>query len=338
MGNPAISIIVPIYNVEEYISKCLESILAQTITNIEVIVVNDGSTDKSSAICEAYAIKDQRLKVIQQNKQGVSAARNAGINQATGNFIGFVDGDDYIEINMYEKLYQACLETRSDIAICTLGREINGELMNLDRDGDEENQLVFNNEAAMSELFKGHLYRFSLCNKLFNKKCFAGITFPVGRIHEDLSTTYKLFANADQTVYLDFIGYIYVKREESILTKAYYEKRLEAFIGWEEIVPYMRKEYPQLGKIVNACFTYNCIDHIYYISDQVRKRNDRVKFLKSIRIYIRKDKWEIFKNGLLSLKSKLIILLFCCNITVFSLLHRIAKLKVKGKKPLSGSK
>lgn len=109
-----------------------------------------------------------------------------------------------------------------------MGREINGKLINNEVESFYTKEL--NNVEAMEELFKGVLYRFSLCNKLFKRSCFENVHFPVGRIHEDLSTTYKLFANANQAVYINYIGYIYVKQKNSILTTAYYEKRLDAFI------------------------------------------------------------------------------------------------------------
>src|SRR5690625_7031624 len=142
---PAISIIVPVYNVNTYLEKCLKSILNQTFTDVEVIVVNDGSTDQSGLICDEYAEKDKRIKVIHQAKKGVSAARNTGINRATGDFIGFVDGDDYIDKSMYENLYQACMETGSSISICKLGRKINGEIIN--DDGAECYTLELNNRS-----------------------------------------------------------------------------------------------------------------------------------------------------------------------------------------------
>jgi glycosyltransferase involved in cell wall biosynthesis len=219
---PIISIIVPINNLEMYMEKCVESILNQTLTNIEVILVNDGSTDRSGEICEEFAQKDSRVKVIQQEYKGVNSARNAGLSTARGEFIGFVDGDDRIDVNMYTTLYKLCLDSESDIGICKLGREISGSIIN----GDS-NELVqeFDHIESMKQLFKGVLYRFSLCNKLFNKKCFKNVTFPEGRIHEDLSTTYKLFANGNKAIFSNYIGYIYIKRENSILTKKYNEKR-----------------------------------------------------------------------------------------------------------------
>lgn len=119
---------------------------------------------------------------------------------------------------------------------------------------------MFDNVGAMRELFKGILYRFSVCNKLFHKNCFKDIKFPDGRIHEDLATTYKLFSNWEKSVYTNYSGYVYVKREDSILTRKYNPKRLEAFAAWEEILRFMMVCYSQLKDEYIACFAYWIID------------------------------------------------------------------------------
>lgn len=322
---PTVSVIVPVYNLEPYIERCLDSILVQTFTHFEVIVVNDGSTDKSGEICNEYAKRDHRIRVFHQQSKGVSSARNKGVEVATGDYIGFVDGDDYIVEDMYEKLYQACIETRSSIAICKLGREINGGLTNDDIGNFYSSQL--NHEEAMRELFKGVLYRFSLCNKLFKKDCFENVLFPVGRIHEDLSVTYKLFANAEQTIYLNFIGYIYVKRNNSILTTSYYEKRLDAFIGWDEIISFMQQEYLQLSSEVMECFAYSIVDHFYYILNQVEDKNDQKKYLNGVQISIRKHYKDIRKSATLSLTYKFIISVINYNVNLFVIMNSMKKLK-----------
>ena len=239
-----ISIIVPIYNVENYISRCIESILNQSLVEIELILVDDGSSDNSGYICDKYAKNDSRIKAIHKENGGVSSARNLGVKVSTGKYIGFVDPDDYVDIDMYKKLYELCIKSNSDIAICKLGREINGNIINK---SDDEVLLELNNLEGMRELFKGELYRFSLCNKLFNKKCFDNIKFPEGRIHEDLSTTYRLFANSNKSIYTNYMGYIYVKRENSILTSKYSEKRLQSFVGWDEIIDFMSNKYSEVS-------------------------------------------------------------------------------------------
>lgn len=301
---PEISIIVPVYNVENYINGCIDSILNQEFKNFELILVNDGSTDKSGLICDEYEKKDDRVKVIHQEYKGVSAARNVGINNAKGHYIGFVDSDDYIYKDMYSTLYNLCEQTNSDIGVCKLFREIDGKIINLD---DKLIIKEMDNEEAMKELFKGILYRFSLANKLFKKSCFNGVEFPEGRIHEDLSTTYKLFANSAKTVYTNSTGYVYVKRSNSILTKQFYEKRLDAFYGWDEILQFMKYYSNELDEYVNSAFGYGSIDNIFYILNQVNDKVSREKYLSKIRIYTKKYNRELMKNSNLSVKQKFII-------------------------------
>lgn len=252
--------------------------------------------------------------VIAQEYGGVSAARNTGVKASQGEFIGFVDGDDYIDKNMYQELYSLCKETNSDISICKLGREINGELINEVQDHFIKEM---DNIAAMRELFKGVLYRFSLCNKLFNRKCFVNIQFPEGRIHEDLSTTYKLFAKADKVVYTNNIGYIYVKRENSILTSKFNNRRLDAFIGWNEILIFMKIKYPNLSKEFITCFVFSCIDNLYYILNQVKSKGEKTELLGTIQFYVRKYYKDIIKINMYSMKYKYLITLLNYNISFF---------------------
>lgn len=332
---PTISIIVPVYNVEAYLNNCLDSIRAQIFTNFEVILVNDGSTDASGAICDDYVEKDERFHVIHQVNEGVSSARNVGVSRAKGSFIGFVDGDDYIDKNMYQILYTLCLTKNSDIAICKLGRSINGQLIN--NYSDEKNIKEFNNLEAMRELFKGVLYRFSLCNKLFSKKCFEHIYFPVGRIHEDLSTTYKLMASANKVVYINYLGYIYVKQKNSILTTIYSQKRLDAFIGWNEILDFMDRHYTELTDEFISSFTYWCIDNIYLIMKQVHNKREKIRFVNVIQSYIRKYYWEIARNKHVSLKYKYLVTVISLHAKLFLFSNQVKKLTRRNKRGINSS-
>jgi glycosyltransferase involved in cell wall biosynthesis len=307
---PEISIIVPVYNVENYLEDCLDSILAQSFQHFEVILVNDGSIDKSGFICDDYAKRDNRIKVIHQEYRGVSNARNIGIALAKGEFIGFVDSDDRIDIHMYKTLYELCKETGSHISICKLGREIDGELINGDSKGFIKEM---DNEDGLRELFKGILFRFSLCNKLFKKSCFKDVVFPEGRIHEDLATTYKLFAAAEKSIYINYIGYIYVKRQNSILTSKFNERRLNAFIAWEEILLFMTYNYKILMQEVVACFGYWCVDNIHYILNQVGNNNQREKYLFAIQNVLNKIFLRLILNRTLTMKHKLTITMLRCS-------------------------
>ncbi len=320
---PKLSIIVPIYNVGDYLKKCIESVLAQSFSDFELILIDDGSTDQSGEICDAYAETDQRIKVIHKPNEGVSSARNTGIRAANGSYIGFVDPDDWISQEMYQTLYDLLQKTGSDIAICKFKREIDGNIVEPEKIEPIIKEL--NHIEALNELFKGQLYRFSLCNKLFKKKCFEKISFPEGRIHEDLSTTYKLFARADKVVYTSYAGYIYVKREGSILNAAYARKRLQAFIGWQEIIEYMEIEYPTLLERVRASFTYWCIDNIHYVLQQVTDQNQRAEFLESIQGYTRKYKSGIINNKFINVKGKVILSLFNIDIRLISTIYSSRK-------------
>ncbi len=299
-----ISIIVPIYDVERYLPKCIESILNQTFKEFELILVDDGSPDNSGIICDEYSKRDERIKVIHKENGGVSSARNVGLDSALGEYIGFVDPDDYIDKYMYQKMIEMCITKNADVSICKFAREINGQ-----RNKDEEEFYIreLDNVNGLRECFKGILYRHSLCNKLFKKKCFEGISFPEGRIHEDLSTTYRLLANSNKSIYINYQGYIYVKRENSILTSRFSEKRLQAFDGWQEILDFMVVKYPEIKEEVIACFSYACIDNTYYILNRVIDKKIRNKYIDYIKLHSKKFSNEIYKNSLLSKKNKLII-------------------------------
>ena len=307
MNQIDISIIVPIYNVELYLEKCINSILNQTFKNFELLLVNDGSTDNSGEICDKYARVDNRIKVIHKENGGLSSARNEGLKNALGEYFAFVDSDDYIDYRMYETLFGLIKENQADISICNFIRQYNGKI---EYKEDTYIMNIFNTEEALQEMFKGNLYRFSVCNKLFHKRCFSGVIFPEGRIHEDLSTSYRLFSNAKKVVYTNFPGYIYVKREESILTSSYSEKRLQAFIGWDEIIEYISKRHPVVMNRAYECYVYTCLNHISEIIIQVNDDIKKIRFLDFIRKKQIKYLKYIMFNVELNFKIKLHIIIF----------------------------
>jgi glycosyltransferase involved in cell wall biosynthesis len=319
---PEISIIVPVHNVEKYLEDCINSILDQSFNNFEIILVNDGSTDRSGNICDFYVQKDKRVRVVHQEYGGVSAARNVGVCISKGDYIGFVDGDDRIDKDMYKKLYTLCSNKNSDIAICKLGRVIDGKIINQD---NIEFVKEMDNIEGMRELFRGVLYRFSLCNKLFKKSCFENVEFPEGRIHEDLSTTYKFFAKAKKVIYTNYIGYFYVKRAYSILTSKYNEKRLDAFLGWDEILQFMNNQYPNLSGEFIPCFVYSCIDHVYYILNQIENKEEKKRHLSNIKFYVNKHYKKILTCGNYPKKYKYLILIIHYNIRIVMLIDKFKR-------------
>ena len=212
-----ISVIVPVYNVEKYLRRCIDSIINQTYTNLEIILVDDGSPDNCGKICDEYADKDSRIKVIHQQNGGLSAARNAGLDIATGDYIGFVDSDDYIAPEMYEKLYEALVQSDADVSICNFQRV--DEEGNRLKTREKINNDIFTNYQALTELQgnKGLCF-IIVCNKLFNKALFNEVRFPLGKKCEDNYIAHKLIYNSKRAVCIDDILYYYLQRETSIMS------------------------------------------------------------------------------------------------------------------------
>lgn len=209
---PKISVIVPVYNCEAYVGRCLESILAQDYRNIEVIVIDDGSTDSSSGICREYAAMDERVVLIRQVNGGLSAARNTGLNRATGDYVTFVDGDDYIDCQMLSQ-YVHYLGTSPNAIVIAGHREVlNGEVIS-------ENRMKYcrlSQDDALEELYKDYTFRNFMWNKIYKRSMFNSIRFPVGKAYEDLQIQYKLFENNEEFIISPFCGYNYVQRYRSI--------------------------------------------------------------------------------------------------------------------------
>lgn len=222
-----ITIIVPIYKVEGYLQRCINSILKQTYSNLEIILVDDGSPDNCGKICDEYAIQDERIKVIHKENGGLSDARNAGIDIANGDYITFVDSDDWIHTQYIEKLYSLLVKTNSDISICNFTKT-NTE--NVQIDNCKEDVLEFTNLEALEQFYDKFSVQIVVAwGKLYKKCLFKNIRFPIGRIHEDEFTTYKLLYKANKIALTTNPLLYYWQREDSIMGSGYNIKhRLDA--------------------------------------------------------------------------------------------------------------
>ena len=217
--NKKISVIVPAYNVEKYIEKCINSIIKQSYKNIEVIVVDDGSTDKTSKICDKIAKADNRIVVIHQQNQGLSQARNNGIKVATGNYISLVDGDDIVGENFLQNMISA---VHSNIDVVISGyKTIDGSENEIDI--NQKASITLSGQEATIELLTQQENYFVIAwNKLYEKDLFTenNIWYPVGRIHEDNLTTYRLLSKARNVAIIDAADYLYIKHPGSITSKS----------------------------------------------------------------------------------------------------------------------
>lgn len=301
---PEISIIVPVYNVEKYLQQCLDSILAQSFENFEVILVNDGSTDSSGEICSLYTKKDNRIKIYHKKNGGVSSARNIGVKLCTGKYILFVDSDDYILKDYCEKLLKISQKSNSDIVICKMVRELSKNKKT------QYNKKFLNREEALIEMFKGNLYRFSLSAKLFKASIVKEEIFPTGMIHEDQGTTYKYFLKAKKVLYIDYPGYVYFYRENSILTEPYNKRRLDSFDHWKKIILNLKNESKNIKKEMFKRYSYWIIDNIFYILNSNEDKNIKLKYLSTIKQSIKGHKIKLLQHSLNDIKQFILLFIF----------------------------
>ncbi|MGI6776614.1 MAG: glycosyltransferase family 2 protein [Acetivibrionales bacterium] len=237
MGKPAVSIIIPVYNMEKYILNCLESVLNQTFEDIEIIVINDGSVDNSLGIINEYAGRDERIIVINQENRGLSHSRNQGILAAKGRYLSFIDSDDTVKKDFIEKMFYRCQEDGSDIVVCNYIEVYEGTKKLKYNSFFESKSL--DRLDAMRELIRDYSIKSFVWNKLFSKTIFDSnnILFKEGVLYEDLYTTYKLFFYANRVSFLDDYLYYYLQREGSItnsISARHIEYRMNALeeIKW----------------------------------------------------------------------------------------------------------
>ena len=256
---PLITIIVPVYNVEAYLAECVDSILAQTHRNLEILLVDDGSPDRCPQICDEYAQKDSRIRVIHKPNGGLSDARNAALEVARGEYIAFIDSDDWIAPDMMEYLLHGITGYRASIACCEVTNvyTYRMEYKNLDSDR------VYTAEVALNELFFDRMENYA-CNKLFKAELWKDVRFPVGRNFEDILTIYKTFERADRISVLREPKYFYRIRTDSLSGSRDFKNRLHIYgavvARYEEAAPRMPKYRAPLFRRVRN----------YYISELSR--------------------------------------------------------------------
>lgn len=215
MKESLISVIVPVYKVENYLNKCVQSIVNQTYQNLEIILVDDGSPDKCPQMCDEWKIRDSRIKVVHKSNGGASSARNAGLEIATGNYIGFVDSDDYIDRTMFETLHDMLLGSSVKVSCCSIFRlTSSGTLMKVNNVTDKKSWDV---AGAVNAVFYGQADT-SMCNKLFNREIFEDLRFPEGESNEEFTLLIPALVKSGGIICTGEALYYYREREGSVTT------------------------------------------------------------------------------------------------------------------------
>lgn len=287
-----ISVIVPVYNVIEYLDRAVLSIVNQTYRDLEIILVDDGSTDGSSLECDNWSWKDERIKVIHKENGGLSDARNAGLNIATGDYVMFPDSDDYIDNDFCEKMISQMANPKVTLVCCGfLITDING---NESVSAPKERRLLSKKEAIEDIISSGNDVRPSACNKLFKRCLFDDIRFNTDVVQEDTESMPRIIDNGDMVVVTNETFYHYIKRPGSISTKREFDaKNIEFLRCMNRYASFYRTKYPELF----AKYTYYQMSNYFGIlSLLVRCNSSYRSFLYEMRLRVGVLRW-FFKAG-----------------------------------------
>lgn len=296
--DPLISVIVPVYNVEQYLEVCIKSIVTQTYKRIEILIIDDGSTDSSGVMCDEWSKKDDRIKVIHTENKGLSAARNYGLNIANGDYIIFVDSDDYVEKNFFSNLFRVLLEHQADIAIAPMCHV--KEETNLCIDFHEKEIIQeYDSRAAIIESFYQKKFSCNAPSKIFKKDLFLSIRFPEGRVTEDLAIAYKLFESSSKIVATNKWGYFYRQRNKSIL-HSFNKKRLDALEWLDEMARHFGANDVELIKALH-CRMINVAVHLAL---DIPQKNEYKKENSLVWSYIKKYRTETLFNNSARLQDR----------------------------------
>lgn len=255
MSIPKISIIVPIYNVEPYIHRCVDSILAQTYPNIEVVLVDDGSPDRCGEICDEYARQDTRVIVIHRENGGLSAARNSGIDACHGEYIGFVDSDDCIYSEMYERLYNDIMRFSTKLSFCHANGYYGGDFLPPDY---SQTTICETNTNVMRRALEESIW-WSAWTKLYHRSLFDNIRFPEGKTNEDLPVTIRIYDRCDQIAINYNKLYNYCIRKDSITTSRLNPRKFDIIDNASDVIDYLHDTHPELMPAARGILLSNAL-------------------------------------------------------------------------------
>ncbi len=286
-----VSVVVPVYNVEPYIHKCVNSILSQTMQDLEIILVDDGAKDNSGKICDEYAEQDTRICVIHKANGGLSDARNTGVQVATGDYILFVDSDDYIDERMVDRLYYLAEEHAVDMAVCGV--------YNVYADGakaqyNELEEFLCDNTQALGYIMVGQKIPGTICNKLIRSDIAKRLQFPVGRLYEDAFYTTQLMQTVRSVYVTTEPMYYYFHRGGSITTTPFREKDMDVVEAYQENLTVVKQQFPEIigqaqFRLTWAYFT--ALDRMLQLKEYKKAHR-----YKEVLQYLRKNTWSVITS------------------------------------------
>jgi len=304
VSTPLISVIVPVYKVEPYLRKCVDSIIAQTYTNLEIILVDDGSPDNCGKICDEYAEKDSRIKVVHKENGGLSDARNAGLDIMQGEYVAFVDSDDWVLSNYVKDMHENLMKYDADISVSGIIYVYENNKKNITLAVSDIDGLYTQQEAVENLFYQKGIYP-SAYSKLYKAKLFENICYPKGKINEDSAITYKIFCLCDKISYTKTSNYYYLQRVGSIENSRFSPKKMDAIDIVDEMLVWIEKNKPEYKKAA-ICRFIGMNLRIY--REIVRNKEDFSIEKKKIKNNIKKYRLQVILNA----KAKFKVRLACC--------------------------
>lgn len=302
---PLISVIVPVFKVEPWLKRCIQSILNQTYRNLEIILVDDGSPDRCGDMCDRFAREDNRVKVIHRENGGLSAARNSGLNICRGEYIGFVDSDDVIHPEMYSRLYADICQFETPLAFCQTLMCFDGCVSFPPTDAKTA---CFSPKRILQESLSEIIW-FSAWTKLYHRSLFEGIRFPEGRTNEDYPVSVRIFDRCDR-IAVDFNKlYAYCKRANSITTSSSVHNAYDQIISAQEVLDYIKEPHPDFASLASRILLSSCVGFLLktdgvYANEFKAKRNE-------VFYIIRRNFFEGIRNPYLRLSQKALLTAAC---------------------------
>lgn len=313
-SNELISVIVPIYNIESYIEKCIESIVNQDYRNIEIILVDDGSTDTSGMICDKYEKIDSRIKVLHKKNGGLSDARNFGMKNANGKYLIFIDGDDYVKENFISRLYHNLCFYKADISVCAFSYIFEDGRVEKYNVKEKDKIRVFNPKQALECMLDSN-FSFKQCawNKLYKKELFQNTQYPFGMLYEDLGTTYKLIVDSKKIVYDSTSLYYYVQRNTSITkTYRYNEKEKNRILMVNEMTEFIDDKFKNIKNRTNY---FRATQYLAVINVMFMAGEKDLQFINESKKVIKKNLLNVLKYG--NIKQIMQFYIFVLNMNIY---------------------
>jgi glycosyltransferase involved in cell wall biosynthesis len=296
-----ISVIIPVYNVEKYVGRCIESVLGQTYRNLEIWLVDDGATDSSGKICDEYARKDERIRVIHKENGGLSDARNTAIEKMTGKYVTFIDSDDFVADCFIERLYRHARKYQAEVVI-------SGFLPTKKTTAEytlEKKIEIYTAEEALKELLYQKKYNTSAWGKLYLSSLFEQVRYPKGKLYEDICTTYQLIEQSTKIAFDSSKLYFYYQDSVSIVRSEFNIRKMDYVYNTKILYDFIYENYPSLRKAADFRYLWANLHIWVNIPDQKKYQ----KYCKTLERNIKRYRFAVCLDKEVALKAKISILL-----------------------------